>query len=88
MHAEAAVSCGGFAMLGGAQIACSHVAPRQPLQLCTFSWTLATAENALSTVTGSFVVPPGASNITVYQGAGFTTALSNPIVLCQGRKSR
>ena len=75
-------------MLGGAQLACSHVAPKQPAQFCTFSWTLMTLTNTMSTVTGSFMVPPGAVNTTVYQGVGFNAALSNPIVLCQGKKSR
>ena len=87
-RAEQAVSCGGFAMLGGAQINCSHVAPKQPAQVCTFSWALLTTANTTSIVEGSFLVPPGASNATVYQGGGFSTALSNPIVLCQGKKSR
>ena len=88
VRAENAVSCGGFAMLGGAQLACSHVAPKQPTQFCTFSWTLMTLTNTMSTVTGSFMVPPGTTNATVYQGAGFNAAMSNPIVLCQGKKSR
>ena len=87
-QADSAVSCGGFAMLGGAQINCSHVAPKQPTQFCTFSWALLTLTNASTIVEGSFLVSPGTQNATVYQGAGFTSALSPPIVLCQGRKSR
>ena len=75
-------------MLGGAQINCSHVAPKQPTQFCTFSWALLTSNNATSVVEGSFIVPPGATNAMVYQGAGFNAALGNPIVLCQGKKSR
>lgn len=86
--AEQAVSCGGFALLGGAQINCSHVAPKQPAQVCTFSWALLTTANTTSVIEGSFLVTPGANNVTVYQGGGFVTALSNPIVLCQGKKSR
>ncbi len=87
-QAEPAVSCGGFAMLGGAQISCSHVAPKQPTQVCTFSWTLMTSTNTPQVVQGSFLVTPGTINMTVYQGAGFNSALGNPIVLCQGKKSR
>jgi hypothetical protein len=87
-RADTVASCGGFAMLGGAQINCSHVQPTAPAQVCTFSWALMTTGNTLSTVQGSFLLPPGANNMTVYQGSGFNAALSNPIVLCQGRKSR
>ena len=87
-NAASAVSCGGFAMLGGAQINCSHVLPKAPAQFCTFSWALTTTAGALQTVQGSFLVPPGASNATVYQAGGFANPLSNPIILCQGRRSR
>jgi hypothetical protein len=86
--ADGVASCGGFAMLGGAQINCSHVQPTAPAQFCTFSWALMTTDNTLSTVQGSFLLVPGATNVTVYQGSGFNTALASPIVLCQGRKSR
>lgn len=85
-QAATAVSCGGFAMMGGAQMNCSHVLPKAPEQFCTYSWTLLTTTGAVRTVEGSFLLPPGSSNTTVYQGAGFNSALSNPIVLCQGRK--
>lgn len=85
--AAQAVSCGGAAMAGGAELMCSHVQPTAPPQFCTYSWTLMTAAGALSNVQGSFLLAPGASNQPVYQGYGFTSALSNPIVLCQGRKS-
>jgi hypothetical protein len=88
VRAEPAVSCGGFAMLGGAQISCSHVAPKQPTQFCTFSWALLTTTNVPQVVQGSFLVPPGTVNLMVYQGASFSSALGNPIVLCQGKKSR
>jgi hypothetical protein len=87
-RAEQAVSCGGFAMLGGAQINCSHIAPKMPEQFCTFSWTLMTINNTPRVVDGAFLVPPGANNATVYQGSGFNSALTNPIILCQGKKSR
>ena len=32
------------------------------------------------------MLPPGASNVTVYQGSGFDSALSDPIVICRGGK--
>ncbi len=84
--AKTIVSCGGAALLGGAQLLCSHVDPKEPPQLCTFSWALATAANQTQVVQGSFLLPPGASNIEVYQGAGFAHAMSGPIVLCQGKR--
>jgi hypothetical protein len=37
-------------------------------------------------VEGTFLLPPGAANVTVYQGSGFDSALSNPIVICRGDK--
>ena len=49
---------------------------------------LPAAVSGPSVVQGAFMVPPGANNATEYQGSGFTAALTNPIVLCQGRKSR
>jgi hypothetical protein len=84
--ANSAVSCGGAALLGGAQMLCSHVDPRAPAQLCTFTWALATATNQTQVVQGSFLLPPGASNVQVYQSGGFTHAMSGPIVLCQGKR--
>jgi hypothetical protein len=79
------VSCGGAAMLTGAQLLCSHVDPKEPTQLCTFSWALATPANQSQVVQGSFLLQPGAQNIQVFQGSGFTHAMSEPIVLCQGK---
>lgn len=84
--AKTIVSCGGAALLGGAQLLCSHLDPREPPQLCTFSWALATSANQTQVVEGSFLLPPGVSNVEVYQGAGFVHAMSNPIVLCQGKR--
>jgi hypothetical protein len=84
--ARPAVSCGGAALLGGAQLLCSHVDPKAPVQSCTFSWALATAANQTQVVSGSFLLAPGASNVQVYQGAGFIHAMSGPIVLCQGKR--
>jgi hypothetical protein len=86
--AAPAVSCGGAAMQGGAQLVCSHVDPKAPPQLCTFSWALTTDANVTETVGGSFLIPPGAANLQVYQGAGFVSAATPPIVMCQGRKAR
>ena len=85
--AASAASCGGFAALGGAALSCSHVDPDAPTQSCTFSWALLTTGNAVSVVEGAFLLAPGSTNLVVYQGSGFASALSNPIVLCQGRKT-
>ncbi|TSE12282.1 hypothetical protein C1D09_009360 [Mesorhizobium intechi] len=84
--AKDAVSCGGAAMLGGAQLNCSHVEPAAPPQLCAFSWALHTMAGDQKVVEGTFLLPPGAANIAVYQGGGFDSALSNPIVICRGNK--
>ena len=87
--AEAAaspVSCGGAAMLGGAQLLCSHVDAKAPAQLCTFSWALVTTSNVTRIVDGSFLLPPAAQNVQVYQGSGFSSQASQPIVMCQGRR--
>ncbi|WP_245331044.1 hypothetical protein [Mesorhizobium sophorae] len=84
--AREAVSCGGAAMLGGAQLNCSHVEPQAPPQFCTFSWALHTSAGDQKIVEGTFMLPPGASNVTVYQGSGFDSALSDPIVICRGNK--
>lgn len=81
-----AFSCGGFAMLGGAELACSHIDPEAPTQICNFSWALMGAKGQ-SVVQGSFLLAPGVSNVVVYQGSGFSYALSSPIVLCQGSKA-
>ncbi len=84
--AKEAVSCGGAAMLGGAQLNCSHVQSKAPPQFCTFSWALRTTSGDQKVVEGTFMLPPGAANVTVYQGSGFDSALSNPIVICRGNK--
>jgi hypothetical protein len=84
--AKSAVSCGGAALLSGAQLLCSHVDPKAPPQLCTFSWALATLANQTQVVSGSFLIPPGVSNLQVYEGFGFSHAMSNPILLCQGKR--
>ena len=85
--AKSAVSCAGAAMLGGAQLICSQTDPQAASQLCTYSWALVTPANAIQVVQGSFLLPTGASNMQIYQGAGFDRASSNPIVLCHGEKS-
>jgi hypothetical protein len=84
--ASSIVSCDGEALLSGALLFCSHLDPKQPPQLCTFSWTLATPANRSQIVEGTFLLPPGSSNVQVYQGAGFIRAMSEPIVLCQGKR--
>lgn len=81
-------ACGGFALLGGAQLLCSHLDSHAPTQMCTFSWALTTLEGTPSVQQGSFVLPPGSVNAQVYQGSGFSGELSSPIVLCQGKRSR
>lgn len=86
-RADGAVSCGGVAMAGGAEIVCNHVVPTAPPQFCTYSWALVTPAGATSVVQGSFLIAPGMADDAVYQGFGFASALSNPIVLCQGRHS-
>src|ERR1700761_4160278 len=80
--AKTVVNCGGAALLGGAQLLCSHMDPSAPAQLCTFSWALATAANQTQVVQGSFLLPPGVSNMMVYESGGFVRAVSGPIVLC------
>jgi hypothetical protein len=84
--AKSPVVCAGAALLSGAQLLCSHIDPHQPAQLCTFSWALSTLTNQVQVVSGSFLLPPKSSNYQVYSGAGFAHAMSEPIVLCQGRK--
>jgi hypothetical protein len=86
--AKAPFTCGGFAMLGGAQLLCSHLDPMAPAQICNFSWSLMSAATGPTVVSGSFLLPPGIANATVYQGNGFAYALTSPIVLCQGRRVR
>lgn len=86
--ASPAFSCGGFALLGGAQLLCSHVDPDAPAQTCTFSWSLLTSDSKVNVVTGSFLLPVGVQNETVYQGSGFNGTLTSPVVLCQGRKGQ
>jgi hypothetical protein len=76
------VSCGGAAMLGGAQLNCSHLAPNKPSQLCNFSWSLLLPNNIPQVVSGSFLLPQGANNAMVYQGSGFVGSLTAPIILC------
>lgn len=70
----------------GAQLNCSNVEPQAPPQFCTFSWALHTSAGDQKIVEGTFMLPPGASNVTVYQGSGFDSALSDPIVICRGNK--
>ena len=82
------VSCGGAAMLGAAQLACSHVDAKAPAQLCTFSWALLSEDNGSKVVEGSFLMLPKAQNVQVYQGAGFAAQLSPPIILCHGVKKK
>lgn len=86
LAAAAAFSCGGAAMLGGAQLLCSHTDPEAPPQVCNYSWSLV-GPSGPTIVQGSFLLTPGLTDATVYQGSGFSYALSAPIVLCQGRRT-
>jgi len=86
-EAAPAVVCGGAAMQGGAQLMCSHTDPDKPTQFCTFTWDLMTEANGGQVVQGSFLIPPGAKNVQVYQGAGYSSAITEPIVICRGKKS-
>lgn len=85
--AEAApvYACGGAALAGGAQLLCSHINPTAPPQSCNFSWALMTTDDRTSVVQGAFLLEPGTSNTVVYQGFGFNSALSSPIVICEGQ---
>ena len=83
--AAAAFNCGSFAMMGGAEILCSHIDPSAPAQICNFSWDLMSSETGQTIVNGTFTLPPGVSNAVVYQGSGFSYPLANPIILCQGQ---
>ena len=78
-----AFSCGGFALLGGAELVCSHTDPAAPTQICTYSWALMKAGGGQAVIEGTFLLTPGELNLAVYQGGGFAYALSSPIVLCQ-----
>jgi hypothetical protein len=40
-----------------------------------------------SGVQGSFLLTPGETNGVVYQGSGYSYALSSPIILCQASKA-
>lgn len=87
-RARAPFICAGAALAGGAELLCSQTDPDAPAQTCSFSWTLMTTANRQSVVGGSFLLPVGVTNAVVYQGAGFAYALSNPVVLCQGRADK
>ncbi len=84
-QARPAFSCAGFALLGGAQLICSHVDPDAPAQTCNFSWSLLSGSGQ-SIVTGAFVLAPGVTNATVFQGSGYSSTLTSPVVLCQSAR--
>ena len=86
--AKTVVNCGGAALLGGAQLLCSHMDPSAPAQICTFSWALATPANQTQVVQGSFLLQPRVSNLQVYESGAFVRAVSEPIVICQGRRGK
>lgn len=66
---------------------CSNTGPAATTQLCNFSWALLTMDNQTKVAEGSFLLPPGASNVQVYQASGFNSQLSQPIILCQQVRS-
>ena len=41
-------------------------------------------DDTTSVVQGTFLLEPGTSNAVVYQGFGYSMALANPVILCQG----
>ena len=86
-QAAPVVVCDGVAMVGGAQLLCSHTDPKAPAQLCTYSWGLVTSTNGTQIVDGTFLMLPGAANVTIYQGSGFSSAMSGPSVMCQGKRT-
>jgi len=65
-----------------------NVDDKAPAQFCTFSWALVTMDNTSQVVEGFFLILPKASNMQVYQGAGFMSQLSSPIILCRGSKAK
>jgi hypothetical protein len=75
-------------MMGGAQLMCSHVDSEAPPQMCTFSWDLLLMDGTSKVIAGSFLIPPGTTNMQIYQGNGFTNAATGPIVMCRGKKSQ
>jgi hypothetical protein len=86
--AAPATNCAGVVLMGAAQLLCSHIDPKAPEQFCTFKWSLADNSNMPQLAQGSFLLPPGATNMQIYSGAGFARALTPPIVLCQGRRGK
>ncbi len=83
-EAGPAYACGGAALAGGAQLICSHIDPTAPPQSCNFFWSLMSTDDTTSVVQGTFLLEPGTSNAVVYQGFGYSMALANPVVTCQG----
>ena len=64
-----------------------HTDPDKPTQFCTFTWDLMRNDNSTQVVQGSFLIPPGAANVQEYQGSGFASQITAPIVICRGKKS-
>jgi hypothetical protein len=81
-EAAPAYACNGAALAGGAQLLCSHIGPKAPAQNCSFSWALRGSDDSTSVVQGTFLLVPGSSNVVVYQGFGYDSALSDPVVVC------
>ena len=83
LAAEKAVTCAGQALEGAAALYCSSAPAPAPTQLCSYRWTLLQEAGAVTTVQGSFMLPPGAINQQIYQASGFQNALSEPVILCR-----
>lgn len=78
-------ACAGAVMMGGAQLMCSLPNGKKS-EVCNYSWALMTMDSQTRVISGTFVLPPGANNMQIYQGSGFANALSMPIVLCQDKR--
>jgi hypothetical protein len=85
--APASVACAGAALSGGAQLLCSQRDPQAPAQLCSYAWALVGPSNAIQVVQGTFLIPPRASNFQAWQGSGYSNAASNPVILCNRRRT-
>ncbi|MDR3374896.1 MAG: hypothetical protein P4L98_14305 [Ancalomicrobiaceae bacterium] len=75
-------------MADSAILSCSHTVRSAPPQVCTFGWTVIATGSGARTYQGSFIIWPGQEGIQVFLQSGVANALSEPIVLCQGSKSR
>ena len=80
--ADQVASCAGALIAGAAYLACSHMVPSAPTQLCTYSWSLQT-DAGLHTFQGFFSLLPGQMNRVVFQTGSVTAQIGGSIVICQ-----